>query len=55
MPLRPPQPFSPDCAHDSSGLIGSEVATFFHGRGFTVHGVDNNQREAFFGPQCREG
>jgi CDP-paratose 2-epimerase len=35
----------------SSGLIGSEVATFFHGRGFTVHGVDNNQREAFFGPQ----
>jgi CDP-paratose 2-epimerase len=35
----------------SSGLIGSEVAAFFHARGFTVHGVDNNQREAFFGPQ----
>jgi CDP-paratose 2-epimerase len=35
----------------SSGLIGSEVAAFFHGRGFTIHGVDNNQREAFFGPQ----
>jgi CDP-paratose 2-epimerase len=35
----------------SSGLIGSEVAVFFHGRGFAVHGVDNNQREAFFGPQ----
>jgi CDP-paratose 2-epimerase len=35
----------------SSGLIGSEVAVFFHGRGFNVHGVDNNQRENFFGPQ----
>src|SRR5512136_3001249 len=35
----------------SSGLIGSEVAAFFHARGFAVHGVDNNQREAFFGPQ----
>jgi len=34
----------------SSGLIGSEVAAFFHGRGFAVHGVDNNQREVFFGP-----
>jgi len=35
----------------SSGLIGSEVAAFFHGRGFAIHGVDNNQREVFFGPQ----
>ena len=35
----------------SSGLIGSEVTAFFHARGFAVHGVDNNQREAFFGPQ----
>jgi CDP-paratose 2-epimerase len=35
----------------SSGLIGSEVSTFFHHRGFEVHGVDNNQREVFFGPQ----
>lgn len=35
----------------SSGLIGSEVTAFFHGRGFAVHGVDNNQRETFFGPQ----
>ena len=34
----------------SSGLIGSEVSAFFHARGFVVHGVDNNQREAFFGP-----
>lgn len=35
----------------SSGLIGSEVATFFHEQGFWVHGVDNNQRAMFFGPQ----
>lgn len=35
----------------SSGLIGSEVATFFHEQGFIVHGVDNNQRAVFFGPQ----
>ncbi len=35
----------------SSGLIGSEVAAFFHASGYTIHGVDNNQREAFFGPQ----
>src|ERR1035438_1906731 len=35
----------------SSGLIGSEVAAFFHKQGFAIHGVDNNQREAFFGPQ----
>jgi CDP-paratose 2-epimerase len=35
----------------SSGLIGSEVAAFFHARDFIVHGMDNNQRETFFGPQ----
>lgn len=35
----------------SSGLIGSEVTKFFHDNGFAVHGVDNNQRETFFGPQ----
>ncbi|HTY86619.1 MAG TPA: NAD-dependent epimerase/dehydratase family protein [Candidatus Acidoferrum sp.] len=35
----------------SSGLIGSEVCVYFHERGFAVHGVDNNQREVFFGPQ----
>lgn len=36
----------------SSGLIGSEVCEYF-GRelGFEVHGVDNNQRAVFFGPQ----
>jgi CDP-paratose 2-epimerase len=35
----------------SSGLIGSEVARFFHQLGFAVHGIDNNQRAVFFGPQ----
>lgn len=35
----------------SSGLIGSEVCRFFSDRGFFVNGVDNNQREVFFGPQ----
>jgi CDP-paratose 2-epimerase len=34
----------------SSGLIGSQVCLFFHGKGFTIHGLDNNQRAAFFGP-----
>jgi CDP-paratose 2-epimerase len=35
----------------SSGLIGSEVCTFFSGMDFAVHGIDNNQRAVFFGPQ----
>lgn len=35
----------------SSGLIGSEVCCFFSNLGFNVEGIDNNQREAFFGPQ----
>jgi CDP-paratose 2-epimerase len=34
----------------SSGLIGSEVCEYLAARGFEVHGVDNNQREVFFGP-----
>jgi CDP-paratose 2-epimerase len=34
----------------SSGLIGSEVCRFFGREGFTIHGVDNNQRAVFFGP-----
>ena len=34
----------------SSGLIGSEVARHFDSLGWRVHGVDNNQRAAFFGP-----
>ncbi|MCZ6635507.1 MAG: NAD-dependent epimerase/dehydratase family protein [bacterium] len=35
----------------SSGLIGSEVCTFFSQQDFAIHGVDNNQRATFFGPQ----
>jgi CDP-paratose 2-epimerase len=35
----------------SSGLIGSEVVSHFARNGWTVHGVDNNQRAIFFGPQ----
>ncbi len=35
----------------SSGLIGSEVCTFFAQLGWQVHGLDNNQRAVFFGPQ----
>jgi CDP-paratose 2-epimerase len=35
----------------SSGLIGSEVSSYFSKElGYKVHGVDNNQRAAFFGP-----
>jgi CDP-paratose 2-epimerase len=35
----------------SSGLIGSEVCTYFSGLGYEVHGADNNGRAAFFGPK----
>src|SRR5437899_8982766 len=35
----------------SSGLIGSDVAIYFHAQGFYIHGVDNNQRAVFFGSQ----
>ena len=36
----------------SSGLIGSEVCAYFSRElGYAVHGVDNNQRAVFFGPQ----
>lgn len=34
----------------SSGLIGSEVCVYFANQGYEVHGVDNNQRAVFFGP-----
>jgi CDP-paratose 2-epimerase len=34
----------------SSGLIGSEMCTYFAREGYQVHGVDNNQRAVFFGP-----
>jgi CDP-paratose 2-epimerase len=35
----------------SSGLIGSEVCKHFNNLGWEIHGVDNNQREVFFGSQ----
>jgi CDP-paratose 2-epimerase len=35
----------------SSGLIGSEVCIHFSRLGWEIHGVDNNQRAEFFGPQ----
>lgn len=34
----------------SSGLVGSEVCTYFGEGGYTIHGLDNNQRAVFFGP-----
>mgnify|MGYP003350475011 CR=1 FL=1 len=35
----------------SSGLIGSEVCRYFaKEEGAAIHGVDNNQRAVFFGP-----
>ena len=34
----------------SSGLIGSEVCTYFDAIGYDVHGIDSNQRAVFFGP-----
>lgn len=34
----------------SSGLIGSEVCVHFSKLGWNIHGVDNNQRAIFFGP-----
>ncbi len=35
----------------SSGLIGSEVCIHFANLGWEIHGLDNNQRAIFFGPQ----
>ena len=35
----------------SSGLIGSEVCTYFSMRGWRVHGVDSNLRAFFFGSE----
>ena len=35
----------------SSGLIGSEVCTYFNNLNFKIFGIDNNQREHFFGLQ----
>jgi len=36
----------------SSGLIGSVVVEYMAAQGCDVHGVDSNQREAFFGPSA---
>jgi CDP-paratose 2-epimerase len=35
----------------SSGLIGSEAVRHFDARGMVVHGIDNNMRADFFGPE----
>ena len=35
----------------SSGLIGSEVCRYFGKLGHRIHGIENNQRAVFFGPQ----
>jgi len=35
----------------SSGLVGGEVVAHFAGNGWETHGVDNNMRADFFGPQ----
>jgi CDP-paratose 2-epimerase len=35
----------------SSGLIGSEVVSFFANSGWEVYGIDNDMRADFFGPQ----
>jgi len=35
----------------SSGLIGSEAAAYFDATGHQVHGIDNNMRMDFFGPE----
>src|SRR4029453_1330814 len=32
------------------GLGGSEAVSYFDARGFEVHGIDNNMRRDFFGP-----
>jgi CDP-paratose 2-epimerase len=34
----------------SSGLIGSEAVTFLDRLDWAVHGIDNNMRQSFFGP-----
>lgn len=35
----------------SSGLIGSELVSFFSDLGWEVYGIDNNSRAVFFGPE----
>ena len=35
----------------SNGLVGAEVCAYFGSRNWDVHGIDNNQRAAIFGPE----
>ena len=35
----------------SCGLIGSQVSRFFARQGFQIHGIDDNHRSVFFGPE----
>lgn len=35
----------------SSGLVGSEVCTRFEALGWSIHGIDSNQRAVFFGSE----
>jgi CDP-paratose 2-epimerase len=35
----------------SNGLIGSEIVAYFAADGHEVHGIDNNMRADFFGPE----
>lgn len=36
----------------SAGLIGSEAARFFAGKGYRIIGIDNNMRQYFFGSEA---
>src|SRR3954453_14187426 len=36
----------------SGGLVGSETARYFAGRGYDVLGIDNDLRASFFGPEA---
>ena len=36
----------------SAGLIGSEASKFFHAKGFTIIGIDNDMRAYFFGAEA---
>jgi CDP-paratose 2-epimerase len=39
----------------SSGLIGSEAVEYYSRQNWEVHGIDNNMRSVFFGPQGDTG
>jgi CDP-paratose 2-epimerase len=36
----------------SAGLIGSQACDFFHKKGYTIIGIDNNMRSYFFGKEA---